>query len=157
MEHGAPESPKPRPAASPREFDSVDGRRLGLAMSETDLMVCVNEVNRHRTAAGRTVLVRSSVLEAFADEAARVDYRARTPHRHFRRTAPKEPRAENEIPWWPLESFRSVADVIQQGIAMFRDEGPGGGHYENMLGGWREIGCGGVISHGVITVTIEFR
>lgn len=120
-------------------------------------MLCVNEVNRYRTTVGRLALVRSPALEAFAADAARADQLALAPHRYFRRATLQEPRAENEIPWWPLESFQSVGDVIRQGIAMFWNEGPGGGHYRNMLGPWREVGCGGFSSGGAVTIAVEFR
>ena len=50
-----------------------------------------------------------------------------------------------------------LRDDIRQGIAMFWDEGPGGGHYRNMVGPWREIGCGGFMGGGAVTITIEFR
>lgn len=162
-ERAATERAASEPAATPPAVasegapDSSDTHAAAASIAEADRALCVNEVNRFRRLAGREALVRSPGLETFASEAARADHLARAPHRHFRRVPAHEPRAENEIPWWPLESFRSVGDVIQQGIAMFWDEGPGGGHYQNMLGPWREAGCGGFISGRLITVAVEFR
>ncbi len=127
------------------------------ALADADRLLCVNEINRYRTTVGRNALVRSPALETFAADAARVDQLARAAHHYFRRAALHEPRAENEIPWWPLESFQSVAHIVRQGIAMFWNEGPAGGHYRNMLGPWREVGCGGFMSGGAVTITVEFR
>jgi hypothetical protein len=65
--------------------------------------------------------------------------------------------AENELPWWPLGRFRTVQDVMRQGIAEMWAEGPGGGHYENLKGPYTEMGCGVFIQNGEITVVQDFR
>jgi hypothetical protein len=36
-------------------------------------------------------------------------------------------------------------------------EGPGGGHYENMIGDYRQVSCGISIVNGEVTVTQDFR
>ena len=52
--------------------------------------------------------------------------------------------AENEVPGWDI-SFGggTISGVIDSGLQMMWDEGPGGGHYENMNSSdFTELGCG---------------
>ena len=45
---------------------------------------------------------------------------------------------------------------IRQGIKQMWEEGPGGPHYENILGKFKEIGCGIHVAGNEITVVIDF-
>jgi len=65
--------------------------------------------------------------------------------------------AENELPWWPLNWFGTVRELIRAGFAAFWDEGPSGGHYRNLMGPYREIGCGIHEESGLVTVVVAFR
>ncbi len=123
-----------------------------------DLLFCVEEANRYRALAGVALLVRSEALASYAAQAAQVDGTAREGHRHFRLTAGGGGLvlAENEIPWWPLSTYRTVREVIRTGFAFFWGEGPSGGHYRNLLGPYREIGCGVYQGDGLVTVVVAF-
>lgn len=121
------------------------------------LVYCVSETNRYRATIGAPPLVRSAELEAYAAGGARTDATARDAHSHFKSTSGGMAVAENELPWWPLGRFRTVQDVMRQGIAEMWAEGPGGGHYENLTGPYTEMGCGVFIHNGEITVVQDFR
>ena len=124
-----------------------------------DLTFCVDETNRYRKKAGKPPLQRSAELETFAAEGAAADAKARRPHGHFSRVAyphPYREMGENVIPWWPLKQYGSVREVIRQGLSGMWGEGPGGGHYENLVGNYTEIGCGIHIANGEVTVTQDF-
>lgn len=123
-----------------------------------DLVFCVDETNRYRSLRGRPALTRSSTLEAYAAEGAQEDGQAHAGHRHFQRTQGGGIAfAENELPWWPTAQFQNVRAVMASGIAGFYGEGPGGGHYDNMMGGYTQVGCGVYIANGEITVVQNFR
>jgi uncharacterized protein YkwD len=124
-----------------------------------DLQFCVDEVNRYRKKAGKPPLQRSPELEAFAAEGAAADTRARTPHRHFSRVPYPRPfseMGENVIPWWPLKQYGSVREIMRVGTSGMWDEGPGGGHYENLVGNFTHVGCGIHVANGEVTVTQDF-
>lgn len=130
----------------------------GNSASSADLQFCVDETNRYRAMRSRPALSRSSALESFAADAARNDGQSKVGHQHFQRTnGGGLSRAENELPWWPMNRFADVRDVMRQGIAGFYSEGPGGGHFENMTGTYTQLGCGVYLANGEITVTQEFR
>lgn len=125
---------------------------------EEELQRCVDLVNQYRASAHRGVLRRSTRLEEFAAAAARNDGLAHVGHQYFRKTnGGGVSRAENAIPWWSLAWVGSVRDALERGLAMMWDEGPGGGHYENMTQPFTEIGCGIFVHRGEVTIVQEFR
>jgi hypothetical protein len=83
-------------------------------------------------------------------EGAQEDSQSGSAHGHFSRTGGCNGTAwaENEIPGWPLEWYGTVTQVIDGGLEMMMDEGPGGGHYENMLGDYTDVGCGISVTQG---------
>jgi hypothetical protein len=105
---------------------------------------CVQETNRYRTDNGRPAVTQSAQLEDYADEGAQVDH-ASSPHNHFSSTSGGGIAfAENECPHWDL-SFGGGDEkmLIAECIAAFFSEGPGGGHYENMMNAqYSTLGCG---------------
>ena len=124
-----------------------------------DLELCVEEINRYRGRAKKPALVRSAELEEFAAAGAKADGAARQAHRHFSRVAyphPYREMGENEIPWWPLAQYGGVAEVIRAGLAGMWGEGPGGGHYENLVGKFTYVGCGIHVAGDEITVVMDF-
>jgi hypothetical protein len=127
--------------------------------TDAETQFCVDEVNRLRATLNLRALRRSSRIDAFSNEAARVDTEARDPHRHFRQTngGNGTARAENVIPWWRSDNYASVRQVTREGLAMMWAEGPGGTHYETMKGNFSEIGCGLFVANGTVTVTQDFR
>ena len=123
-----------------------------------DLDFCVAETNGYRASIRRPALARSAVLEAYAAAAAPHDGSARAVHQYFHKTSGGGVAfAENQIPWWPLPQYGSVREVMRQGIAMMWAEGRGGGHYENIVGRYTEVGCGVFIDGPHVTVVQAFR
>jgi hypothetical protein len=111
---------------------------------ETELAFCVEFINELRSQVDRPPLVRSAALEECAAGAAQEDAQNGTPHGHFRRTRGCDltATAENEVPGWPLERYESVQAIVQAGAESMFAEGPGGGHYENIVGDHTTVGCG---------------
>ena len=124
----------------------------------TELQFCVDQTNTYRAEVGRPPLKRSSALEHYAETSARVDAMSRVPHQYFEQTdGGGIAEAENLIPWWPLDRYGSVREVVRRGLAGMWAEGPQGGHYRNIVGRYKEIGCG-IYSDGKrITVVQVFR
>ena len=120
---------------------------------------CVDQINRLRSTIGVPHLVRSAAIEAFSNEAARVDGKAREAHKHFRATEGGHGRsyAQNEIPWWTLSRYGTVREVIRAGLERQWAEGPGGSHYENLAGHFTHVACGIAVLNGEVTVTQDFR
>jgi hypothetical protein len=116
-------------------------------------------LNGYRAKVGRPPFARSSALEAFAATGAKSDSETGEPHGHFMSTdGGGIAWAENEVPGWPLVDYGSVRDVIDEGTAMMWEEGPGGGHYENIVGDYTEVGCGTYVTPGgEVWVTQDFR
>jgi hypothetical protein len=125
----------------------------------TEQAACVDEVNRLRMAAGKTPLNWSQDIQAFSNEAARVDGEAHEAHKYFKATngGNGAARAENLIPWWKLSQWGSVRKVIKEGLAMMNAEGSGGGHFDNMFNNYTEVACGIAVINGEVTVTQDFR
>ena len=47
--------------------------------------------------------------------------------------------------------------VIKRGLAQMWEAGPGGEHYDIMVGRFSEIGCGIAVNGSEVTVTQDFR
>jgi uncharacterized protein YkwD len=123
--------------------------------SSTDLQYCTDLTNRYRASVGLRPLVRSASLEGFAAQAASIDGVAHVAHTHFAATnGDGISSAETEILWW--RGF-SVEAVIQRGLAQMWEVGPGGEHYDIMVGAFAEIGCGIAVNGSEVTVTQDFR
>lgn len=109
---------------------------------------CVEVLNDFRADASLPALRRAAELEECATAAAHADADSGQPHGHFTTTRGCNGTAfaENEVPGWPLERYDSVNEVILQGAQQMYDEGPGGGHYENITGDYTEVGCGVLVT-----------
>lgn len=119
---------------------------------------CVEETNRYRTMHGRPAVTRSQQLEDYANTGAMVDFNG-APHDHFRQTSGGGIAfAENECPKWSLQQQGGgdMNMLVAACIAAFMSEGPGGGHYENMLGNHATLGCGIYESGGRVTIIQDF-
>ncbi|HEY5946122.1 MAG TPA: CAP domain-containing protein [Kofleriaceae bacterium] len=120
---------------------------------------CLSETNRYRTSNGKPALVRSAELEAYANEGARVDFSS-SPHNHFTSTnGGGIAFAENECPQqlgWKLPVDGEIKPVVGMCINAFVSEGPGGGHYENVMGPYTKLGCGIYVSGEGITILQDF-
>lgn len=119
-----------------------DGGSVGGASAHD---VCVSETNRLREMNGKPALAHSPELEAYADEGAMIDFGSQA-HSHFTSTGGGGIAfAENECPQqgnWRLPPGGDMSALVVQCIAAFYDEGPGGGHYDNMMSNNTKLGCG---------------
>jgi len=119
---------------------------------------CVEETNRYRAMHGRPAVLRSAALEAYANEGAREDFDA-SPHAHFIRTnGGGIAFAENECPHWGLQAQGGgdLHALVAACIEAFYAEGPGGGHYDNMMGNYGALGCGIHEAGGSVTIVQDF-
>jgi len=124
--------------------------------ADPNLAFCVQETNRYRAMVGRPALVESTSIEAFAAAAAQADTQSGVPHGYYRSHDPGFG-AENEAPNWYLPYYGSAHNLIAQAIAAFWSEGPGGGHYENIVGPYSQLGCGFYQNGTDLTVVQDFR
>jgi len=73
---------------------------------------------------------------------------------------PYLPIAENEclsFQGWSLQfGGGSVRGTIIQCLRTFYDEGPGGGHHENMMGEYRTLGCAVHVAGGGVSIVQDF-
>jgi uncharacterized protein YkwD len=151
----------------PQALASATGLILTLSKSPTDTAtyaaekkLCLDTINACRAKLNLKPVTWSKSLEAFADEGARYDAGLNAAHSHFGkfsvRAVPAD--AENALPGWPIKNYKSVAAVVQKGTEMMWNEGPGGGHYENIKGDQTTVGCGVfVTATGNIWVVQDFK
>ena len=120
--------------------------------SNAPLVACVTETNRFRTTvpppgtgAPRAAVTESAQLEAYAATGAMYDF-TNGPHAHFTATQGGGIAfAENECPvqgMWMLPAGGDMSTLVVQCVDAFYAEGPGGGHYDNMMGNYGTLGCG---------------
>jgi len=136
----------------------------GGSSSNNDLQFCVDENNRYRQTKGLPALTRSSGVEQYAAASAEYQDRTRTAHSYFGKTGgvPNSMGSgENMLPgWqgWSLNGGKTIRQIMTEGIKMMWDEGPGGGHYENMVStSFKSVGCGVFVnSQNGVTVSIDF-
>jgi hypothetical protein len=140
--HGMPSGPSPA--------------NLQNGGTAADLAFCASETNRYRAMAGRPALTESPSVEAFAAAAAQADSQTGIPHSYYY-THAQGFAAENEALDWSLAQLRSVHNGIAQAINSFWSEGSGGGHYENLVGPYTQLGCGLFVSGPLITIVQDFR
>jgi hypothetical protein len=102
---------------------------------------CVDRVNQLRATKGLGPIARLSSAEACADGQAKKDSQTGTAHSAFDDCVDEVQGwtgvAQNECPGWG-----SVADTLSGCIDDMWAEGPGGGHYDNMVGGSDFMACG---------------
>jgi len=148
----------------PRYVSEQYGRRTASpaasAQRDDDLAFCVAETNRYRARHGKPPLRRSAELEAYAAAGARFDTAARRAHEHFEDTPGKLAYAENECPsfaGWSLKSAGgTVRGVLTKCLRSFYDEGPGGGHYESMMGEYGTLGCGVYVDGDGVSIVQDY-
>lgn len=130
----------------------------GLANGGTtsDLAFCVSETNRYRAMLGLGALTESTAVETFAAAAAQADAESGQPHSYYESHLPAGQSAENEANL-TLAGTTTVQDDVREAIAFFWSEGPGGAHYENLIGPFTQLGCGFFVSSGRIVIVQDFR
>jgi uncharacterized protein YkwD len=122
-----------------------------------DLTACVTQANQARTTGGAPPLSESSALEAFAQAGAQADQASGTPHEHFLSAANSGIAfAENEL-LRQSKALGTFQQVMVIGVQAFVAEGANGPHYQNLFGGYSQLGCGGVVSGNQITIVWDFR
>jgi uncharacterized protein YkwD len=115
--------------------------------------------NSFRASESRAALARAARLDTYAADAARHDATVREAHQYVKNTnfGNGLVRAENELLWWPLSTYGNVRKVVEAGLSEMWNEGPNGEHRRNMLGDYREIGCGIFVDSGEVTLAQAFR
>jgi hypothetical protein len=143
-------------ARNPFEPQSPTADAATLAAAAT---VCVDQVNILRASVGDSPLARSSRIDAFSAEAARIDGEAHQAHKYFLATNGGNgvALAENVIPWWRVADYGSVDKIVRKGVTQMWNEGPSGYHYANMRGRYSEMGCGIAVLNGEVTVSQDFH
>jgi hypothetical protein len=102
-------------------------------------------------------LSRSAALEAYAADGARIGQQANKPHQHFTSAnGGGVALAENEQIAATSNSI-STQNGIAPMLSFFYSEGPGGGHYQNMMAGYAQVGCGIYRTADVMTITEDCR
>ena len=86
---------------------------------------CVDTINQYRASIGRPPLQRWTAAESCSDAEAKSDSQTQQPHGAFGQCGEN---AQDECPGWP----GPLKDLLAGCLQMMWDEGPGGGHYENM-------------------------
>ena len=114
--------------------------------------------NGVRTGFDLEPLARSTSLDQFGETAARADGIANSAHAYYISTnGAGVSLAENEVLRWSLTQYGSVQGVIRAANEQFRNEGPGGPHYQDIAGSFTQTGCGFYIDGDSLTLTFEFR
>ncbi len=87
---------------------------------------CVDRINQYRARVRVAPIARDASSEPCDDEESRLDSSANRAHGSFGKCGE---RAQNACPNYP---GASVEDVLTKCLQQMFDEGPGGGHYDNM-------------------------
>jgi hypothetical protein len=130
------------------------------ALGASAKQFCVQETNRYRAMKGKAAVTENAALEAYADTGAMIDFSS-APHNHFSSTSGGGIAfAENECPQqgnWNL-SFGNgdLSMTVAACVNAFFMEGPGGGHYENMMGNYATLGCGIYVQGQKLTIFQDY-
>ncbi|MBX3223268.1 MAG: CAP domain-containing protein [Labilithrix sp.] len=127
----------------------------------------VERVNAYRAKKGLPALLYDAKISAFARRGSEQLSRDHTPHAHFAANAQGAPgfgsrAAENQgdpsgVPALDADARRSGQKQIDIMLKLMMDEGPGGGHYDNMMNAhFRRIGIGLFYASGKLYMTNDF-
>jgi hypothetical protein len=113
---------------------------------------CVDIINNYRASVGRPPLARWVSAESCSDAEALSDGMSNTPHGAF---GACDEFAQNECPGWPGPESELIVGCLD----LMWDEGPGGGHYDNMENPqYTEVACGfATMGDGSIWAVQNFR
>jgi uncharacterized protein YkwD len=153
--HEVREAPPP----PPRPADPMPGDAL--VKYNLDLL------NSYRAKAGRAPLLYDAKISAFALAGSKQLARDHSPHAHFAAEQEGAPgfgthSAENQgdpsgVPPMDSDAIASGKKQIAALLKLMMDEGPGGGHYENMLSAkYRRVGIGLYSPGGRLFLTNDF-
>jgi uncharacterized protein YkwD len=127
----------------------------------------VDRVNAYRAKHGLTPLRYDAKISAFALRGSEQLARDHTAHAHFAAHAQGAPgfgsrAAENQgdpagVPALEADAARNGRKQVDLMLQLMMDEGPGGGHYDNMMNGrFRRIGIGLFYAGGKLYMTNDF-
>ena len=134
--------------------DASDGGGGG-ASTPTDTSaasLCVSTINGYRTAAGLPAYGAWDENDTCTSGQAASDSMTKAAHGAFGQC---NENAQDECPGWPAPAEGMIADCLKQMYA----EGPGGGHYDNMMStDYTMVSCGfATASDGSIWAVQNFR
>ncbi len=127
----------------------------------------VERVNAYRAQKGLPPLLYDATISAFALRGSQQYAKDHTPHAHFAANAQGaagfgSKAAENQgdpsgVPAMDADPTRSGQKQIDTMMKLMMDEGPGGGHYDNMMNPrFRRIGIGLFYAGGKLYLTNDF-
>jgi hypothetical protein len=128
----------------------------------------VERVNAFRAQKGLAALLYDSAISGFALDGSKQLSRDHSPHAHFAASAKGAPgfgsrAAENQgdpsgVPALdPRDKVKNGQQQIDLMLKLMMDEGPGGGHYDNIMNaGYRRIGIGLAYVDGRLFLTNDF-
>ena len=127
----------------------------------------LDRLNEYRARAGVRPLLYDAKISAFAEAGSKQLARDHDPHAHFRANAEGAPgfgsrSAENQgdpngVPPLAPDRVSSGKKQIELMLKMMFDEGPGGGHHDNMLNPkYRRVGLGIYEPGGTLFLTNDF-
>jgi hypothetical protein len=135
-----PTQPPAPPAPPPSSADPFAAARQS----------CVDRINQYRARVRMGPLARDASTESCDDEESRLDARSNRAHGSFGKCGE---RAQNACPNYP---GASVEDVLTKCLQQMFDEGPGGGHYDNMTSSkYSRASCGFVALGGGRIWTVQ--
>lgn len=149
----------PAPAPPPRPADAFPADPL--------VRYNVERVNAYRAQKGLAALLYDAKVSAFARRGSEQLAHDHAPHAHFAANAKGAPgfgsrAAENQgdpggVPSLDPDASKNGRKQVDIMLKMMMDEGPGGGHYDNMMNAhFRRIGIGLVYVGGRLYMTNDF-
>jgi hypothetical protein len=152
--------PPPQPPAYPATATQPPPVPTGPeAANDEARQYTLSRINAIRAQNGRGALVLDSALNQFAQAGSVELSQDHRPHRHFMQQAEScgcDLRAENQgdpTGWMPGPVHTQIDQILQ----LMMSEGPGGGHYENILNARsRRLGVGIVNPGGALYFTNDF-
>ena len=130
----------------------------------------VEQINKYRSTKGLGPVLFDSKITAFATRGSQQLSKDHTPHAHFAANATGSTpppgfgsrSAENQgdpsgVPSMDADAVKNGKKQIDIMLKMMMDEGPGGGHYDNMMNPkFRRVGIGLVYAGGKLYMTNDF-
>ena len=114
---------QPLPSPPPAPGPGAPGRTDPFAQARQS---CVDRINGYRARVRVAPVARDPSTEPCGDEESRLDARSNRAHGSFGKCGE---RAQNACPSYP---GASVEDILSKCLQQMFEEGPGGGHYDNM-------------------------
>ena len=130
----------------------------------------VEQINKYRSTKGLGPVLYDSKISSFATRGSQQLSKDHTPHAHFAANATGSTpppgfgsrSAENQgdpsgVPSMDADAGKNGKKQIDIMLKMMMDEGPGGGHYDNMMNPkFRRVGIGLVYAGGKLYMTNDF-